>query len=329
MKHFILGDTNLSVSRIALGCWGFVGGSMWGDQDEADSIATVRAALESGINFFENAHGYGNGYAEEVLGRALVGRRHQAIIATKINVIDDAEKDIAANCELSLRRMQTDYIDLLQLHWPNHQIAPEEVLQAFIKLREAGKIRAFGVSNYGIGDLTNILRYGNLASNQLPYSLLFRAIEYELQPLCVKEDVSILCYSTLLHGLLAGKYNSPAEVPDGRGRTRHFSKDRSGTRHAEDGCETQMFVAIDKIRQISAELGQPMSLVAVAWVLRQPGVAAAIVGARQPRQIQEMAAASDLELAPETLKKLNDATEPIKRILGANPDMWMTESRFR
>ncbi len=302
---------------------------MWGDQDESDSIATVQAALESGVNFFENAHGYGNGYAEEVLGRALVGRRHQAIIATKINVINDADKDIAANCELSLRRMQTDYIDLLQLHWPKHHIPPEEVLQAFIKLREAGKIRAFGVSNYGVGDLTDILQYGDLASNQLPYSLLFRAIEYELQSLCMEEDVSILCYSTLLHGLLAGKYKSPADVPDGRGRTRHFSKNRSGTRHAEDGCESEMFAAIDNIRQISDEIGQPMSLVAVAWVLGQSGVAAAIVGARQPEQIQQISAAADLELDPETLKKLNDATKLVKQILGTNPDMWMTESRFR
>ncbi|MFN2153276.1 MAG: aldo/keto reductase, partial [Anaerolineales bacterium] len=172
MKQTKLGNTNLSVSRIALGCWGFAGGSMWGDQDESDSIATVQAALESGINFFENAHGYGNGYAEEVLGKALVGRRHQAVVATKINVTDNAEIDVAANCELSLRRMQTDYIDLLQLHWPNHQIPPEEVLQAFTKLREAGKIRAFGVSNYGLGDLTDILQYGDIASDQLPYNLL-------------------------------------------------------------------------------------------------------------------------------------------------------------
>ena len=302
---------------------------MWGEQDESDSIATVHAALESGINFFENAHGYGGGYAEEVLGKALVGRRHQAIIATKINVIDNAEKDIAANCELSLRRMQTDYIDLLQLHWPNHQIPPDEVIQAFTKIRDAGKIRAYGVSNYGVGDLSDILQYGDLASNQLPYSLLFRAIEYELQPFCVEQNVSILCYSTLLHGLLTGKYNTPSEVPDGRGRTRHFSKNRSGTRHAEDGCELQMFAAIDKIRQISAELGQPMSLVSVAWILEQPGVAVAIVGARRPEQIQQMAAASDLELDIETIKKLNDATEPIKQILGANPDMWKTDSRFR
>ena len=329
MEFSKLSNTEISVPKIALGCWGFAGGLMWGDQAESDSIATVHAALESGINFFENAHGYGDGYSEEVLGKALTGRRQQAVIATKINVIDDAVKDIAANCELSLKRMQTDYIDLLQLHWPKHHIPPEEVLQGFTKLREAGKIRAFGVSNYGVGDLTDILRYGDLTSNQLPYSLLFRAIEYELQSLCVKGNVSILCYSTLLHGLLAGKYNSPNDVPDGRGRTRHFSKNRTGTRHSENGCESETFTAIEQIHQIAADLGQPMALIAVAWVLQQPGVAAAIVGARQPEQVQQMAAAADLQIDPEILEKLNAVTEPVKQILGANPDMWMSESRFR
>ena len=329
MKYDKLGNTELSIPKIALGCWGFAGGLMWGDQEESDTFDTIDAALDAGINFFENAHGYGNGYSEEVLGRALLGRRHQAIIATKIRVIDNAEKDIAANCELSLKRLQTDYIDLLQLHWPNHQIPPEDVVQAFIKLRDARKIRIFGVSNYGVGDLTDILKHSELASNQLPYSLLFRAIEYEVQPLCVKADVGIMCYSTLLHGLLAGKYQSPADVPDGRGRTRHFSKKRSGTRHGEDGCETEMFATIDQIRQIAAGIGQPMPLVAVAWVLQQPGVSAAIVGARQPEQIQQMAAAADLELDSETIQRLNDATELVKLALGANPDMWMSESRFR
>jgi aryl-alcohol dehydrogenase-like predicted oxidoreductase len=133
----------------------------------------------------------------------------------------------------------------------------------------------------------------------------------------------------LLHGLLAGKFNSPADVPDGRARTRHFSKHRSGTRHGEEGCETEVFAAIDQIRQIAIEIDQPMSLVAVAWVLQQPGVASVIAGARQPEQIQEIAAAVDLTLNPSMIRKLDAITEPVKQILGPNPDMWAAESRFR
>jgi len=302
---------------------------MWGPQDEADSIATVNAALDAGINFFENAQGYGKGYSEEVLGKALQGRRHEAIIATKISAATASSQGIEAACEASLKRLQTDYIDFLQPHWPYRHIPAEETYQALTKLQEAGKIRAFGVSNYGVGDLTEILQCGKVISDQLPYSLLFRAIEYEIQPLCVREQVSILCYSALLHGLLADKYQSPADVPDGRGRTRHFSKKRSGTRHNEDGCEDEVFSALVQIRKIATDIGYPMAQVSAAWVLQQPAVASVIAGARQPEQIRETAMAADLHLDPPVIQKLNAATEQVKQILGSNPDMWSTESRFR
>jgi aryl-alcohol dehydrogenase-like predicted oxidoreductase len=329
MENIQLGNSDLSVSKIALGCWGFAGGEMWGAQDEADSISTIEAALDVGINFFENAQGYGNGYSEEVLGKVLKGRRDKVVIATKISAATAANQGIEAACELSLERLQTDYIDLLQPHWPYRHIPADETYQAFSELRKAGKIRAFGVSNYGVGDLSDILEYGGVSSNQLPYSLLFRAIEHEIQPLCVQENIGILCYSTLLHGLLAGKFNSPADVPDGRGRTRHFSKNRSGTRHGEEGCESEIFVAIDRIREIAAEVEQPMALVSGAWVLQQPGVASVIAGARRPEQIREMAAAADFHLDPAIIQRLNAATKEVKQILGPNPDMWASESRIR
>jgi myo-inositol catabolism protein IolS len=165
--------------------------------------------------------------------------------------------------------------------------------------------------------------------DQLPYSLLFRAIEYEIQPLCVQKGVSILCYSPLLHGLLAGKYASPSEVPDGRGRTRHFSNNRSGTRHTETGCEAEVFEAIAAVRQIAANAGRSLAEVSAAWVLHQPAVSAIISGARKPEQIQETAAAAALQLEPTTLQALQAATEAVKQILGSNPDMWLSESRYR
>ena len=328
MKMIPLGNTDLTVSKIALGCWGFAGGSMWGDQEETASVNTVAAAIDVGINFFETAQGYGNGYSEEVLGRALKGHREKAVIATKIRPSDGVNGIIAA-CELSLKRLQTDYIDLLQPHWPNRQISPKDTYLAFDKLKEQGKIRAFGVSNYGVGDLGDILEFGEIASNQLPYSLLFRAIEYEILPLCREKNVGILSYSTLLHGLLAGKYSQPNDIPDGRARTKHFSMDRINSRHEEDGCELEMFATLDDIRTIAANIGQPMALVAVAWVLQQPGVAVAILGARTPHQIREMAAVTEVQLDPKTLKKLTNMTESIKKILGPDPDMWSAESRFR
>ena len=142
-----------------------------------------------------------------------------------------------------------------------------------------------------------------------------------MQPLCVQKNVGMLCYSTLLHGLLADKFASPADIPDGRARTRHFSKNRSDTRHAEEGCETEIFTAIEKIREIANELQTPMQLVAVSWVLQQPGVATVILGARKPEQIQQMAAVIDFKLTPETIQQLTEVSEPSQ----TNP---RTQSRY-
>lgn len=328
MQSTQLGNTGISVSRITMGCWGLVGGPMWGEQEEATSLSTISAALDAGINCFDTAEGYGKGYSEEVLGKALAGRRDQAVIATKVGG-DQSAAAVQAACEHSLKRLQTDYIDLYQIHWPDRNTPIEETMLALYKLREAGKIRAIGVCNFGVQDLTGLPEVGHIASNQLPYSLLWRAIEYEIQPLCVQKDISVLCYSPLLHGLLAGKYTSADEVPEGRARTRHFSKTRPLTRHTEDGCEEETFTAIANIRRIAAEIEQPMSLVAVAWVLRQAGVASVIAGARTPEQVSQIAGATALELSTETLQALAAATETVKQKIGKNPDMWLSNSRFK
>jgi len=302
---------------------------MWGAQDDADSIATVSAALDSGINFFETAEGYGDGYAEEVLGRALQGRRNEAVIATKIRGGDLSAKGIEVACERSLKRLRTDFIDLYQPHWPDRKTPFEETMQALIRLKEAGKIRAIGLSNFGMGDLSEMLPHGKAVSNQLPYSLLFRAIEFEIQPRCVQEGIGILCYSTLLHGLLTGKYASADDVPEGRGRTRHFSSSRGQVRHSEPGCEAETFTAIAQIRQVAGEVGEAMSVLSIAWVLKQAGVASVIAGGRKPEQIRELAKAVEVDLDPQVIQKLNTITEQVKQRLGPNPDMWMSESRFR
>lgn len=329
MKYQVLGDSGIEVSQIALGCWGFAGGSMWGSQDEADSIATVSAALDCGINFFETAEGYGDGYSEEVLGRALQGRRHEAVIATKIRGGDLSARGIEAACERSLKRLRTDIIDLYQPHWPDRKTPFEETMQALIRLKESGKIRAIGLSNFGVGDLSEMVPHGKVVSNQLPYSLLFRAIEFEIQPRCVQEGIGILCYSALLHGLLTGKYASADDVPEGRGRTRHFASSRGQVRHKEPGCESEVFSAIEQIRQVAAGIGEPMGLVSIAWALKQAGVASVIAGGRKPEQIRELAKAVELHLDPPIIQKLNNVTEQVKQILGPNPDMWASESRFR
>jgi aryl-alcohol dehydrogenase-like predicted oxidoreductase len=338
MKYVKLGNTDVSVSVLAMGCWALGGGAVWGRQDEADSLATVHAALDMGVNFFDTAEGYDD--SEEVLGRALAGRRHQAVIATKVSRANLSDEEIRKACESSLRRLKTDVIDLYQIHWPSRVVPLAETAEALERLRADGKIRAAGVSNFGVRDLADLPaphlpsgRFeegaGLFVTDQLPYSLLWRAIEYEIRDKCRAAGVGILAYSPLAEGLLTGKYASAEDVPAGRARTRHFSSHRPGVRHGEPGCEEETFAAVERIRRVGERAGEPMARLALAWVLAQPGITAVIAGARRPEQIRHNARAVDLELSAEVIGELDAATEALKRKLGPNPDMWQSQSRFR
>lgn len=329
MKYRKLGKSDITVSVVAMGCWAFAGDATWGPQDQAQSTATVRAALDAGVNFFDTAEGYGGGASELALGQALASRRHEAVIATKVSRSHSSSDEVQRACERSLQRLQTDYIDLYQLHWPSRTVPLDGTLEALERLREQGKVRATGVCNFGVGDLSDLLKIGGTETNQLPYSLLWRAIEYQIRQKCVDKDIGILCYSPLSQGLLTGKFSSPDDVPAGRARIRLFSKDRPQARHGEAGCEAEAFAALEKIRRICDEMDEPMAKVALAWLLHQPGVTSVIAGARKPDQIEQTAQAANLALPPETLDELSEATEKVKQSLGPNPDMWQSESRFR
>ena len=329
MQYQMLGQSGLRVSTYALGCWPFAGGGYWGEQDDAVSIATVHAALDAGINFFDTAEAYEAGTSERVLGQALVGRRDQAIIATKVAPNHLAADDVIAACEQSLRYLQTDYIDLYLIHWPNWNVPLAETVGALEQLKQQGKIRAIGVCNFAVQDLTEILELHPVVTNQLPYSLLWRVIEREILPVCRANDVGLMCYSPLAQGLLTGRYASADEVPAGIARTRYYASSRAGGAHGEPGCEAEVFAALAAVQQVAAELGQPMAAVALAWLRQQPGVATILIGARSPQELQLNLPALNLHLAPEIIAQLNAITEPVKAKLGNNPDMWLVPSRMR
>lgn len=331
MKYTTLPGTDIRVSVIAMGCWGLAGDGTWGAQSEQDSSAAVRAALDTGVNFFDTAPGYGDGVSERRLGRGLEGRRSEAVVATKVNPGSMRADAVATSVEQSLRDLATDYIDLLQIHWPSREVPLEETWRAFERLQTQGKVRALGVSNFGSADLSELLRVGKPSTNQLPYSLLSRALEFQIAPACVKGGVGILCYSPLLWGLLTGKYSDPAAVPDGRARSRHFSSTRSQARHGEAGCERATFGAIAAVRSIADRLGLSPAHLAVAWLLHQPAVTAVLTGSRSEAQSRANAGAAELSLTGEVLAELASATEEVKQALGPNPDLWQGErhSRFR
>ena len=325
-----LGRSELEVPVIAMGCWAIAGDAFWGDQDEKEAIEAIHAAFDVGVNFYDSAEGYGAGESERLLGRALAGRRDQCIIATKAGGGQHhSPEGLREACEQSLRNLQTDYIDLYQLHWPNHNIPFAETWAAMEDLIREGKVRVAGVSNFGPLDMEELLEAGHPDVNQLAYNLLFRAIEFEIAPMCEENEIGVLCYSPMAQGMLTGKFASADDVPDGRARTRHFSSERENVRHGEAGAEAETFAAIAEIKSVADELGAPMHHVALAWLLRQPAVACVLAGMRSREQALDNAKAAELDLPDEVVERLSAVTDDLKAKLGANADMWQGDSRIR
>jgi aryl-alcohol dehydrogenase-like predicted oxidoreductase len=323
LKRRRLGKSDIEVSVLALGCWALAGGAGWGEQDEDEAVATIHAALDQGINFLDTAEAYGGGHSEEIVGKALTGRRDQAIVATKISPSHTEPSVLREYCEASLRRLRTDYIDHYIVHWPITTHAADDSFAVLEQLKQEGKIRSIGVSNYGAELLGGVLETGaQVDANQLCYSLLSRAIELQVLPLCREHDISVTAYMPLMQGLLTGKFQTIDDVPPFRMRTRHFSGEREMSRHGEPGAEKETFEALDAVRAVAQEIGQPMANVALAWVISQPGVASAIAGARRPDQVARNVRAASLDLDPAALARLDAATKVLKEKLGPNIDYW-------
>jgi len=318
-----------TISPVALGCMSIVANETYGGISTDQAIATVHTALEEGVTLFDTAPAYGNGESEELVGRALLGKRDRIILATKASGQTLCAEEIASDCEASLKRLRTDYIDLYQVHWNRRKVPAEETLRAMERLVASGKVRALGVCNYGPIDLAEAVGITRIHTNQVAYNMLVRAIEFEITDLCREHGIGILCYSPLAQGLLTGRYTTADEVPAGRQRTRHFSGNRELARHGLAGCETETFEAIAQVRKICEEIGEPMSRVALAWCLHQPGVMSVLAGASTPEQVKQNIEASRISLTKQTLSRLDQATSRVKSLLGPSPDLWSAESRIR
>lgn len=329
MQYRTLGRAGFDVSTVAVGWWAVADPALWGAQDEQDAIRAVHAALDCGITLFDTAEGYGDGYSEELLGRALGRRRSEALIATKVAPRNLAPDDLIAACEASLRRLHTDTIDLYQIHWPSGSVPLADSLGALERLREQGKIRAIGVSNFGPGDLRDVLAVGRAESNQVAYNALFRAIEDEVLPLCAEHDIGVLAYSPLLHGILTGKFTALDDVPPERARTRHFASSRPLARHGEPGAEAEVAQALDALRALAESRKLTLAQLALSWLIHEPGVTSVIVGARDAQQVTENALVADIMLDGETLVAVNRATDAVKAALGPNLDMWLAGADAR
>jgi aryl-alcohol dehydrogenase-like predicted oxidoreductase len=312
MERRAFGRTGLMISPIGLGAWAIGGGDYafgWGAQDDAESVAAIERAVELGINWVDTAPVYGLGHSEDVVGRALkaLGSR-RPLVFTKCSLVwEEGKRDvnhsleaasIRREVESSLRRLGVETIDLMQIHWPRFFEAPtaggiEEAWAELATLKKAGKLRHIGVSNFKVDDMERAAAIAPVETLQPPYSLLRRAIEAEILPYCLSRDVGVIVYSPMQAGLLSGRMSVErvASLPadDWRTRTPEFNEPRL----------SKNLAFVEVLRKVGARHGRSPGEVAVAWVLRNPAVSAAIVGFRRPAQVDGLVGAADLRLTDE------------------------------
>lgn len=327
MEYRILGNTDLEVSVITHGAFA-IGGNMWGGNEKQDSINSIHASLDHGVTSIDTAPFYGFGLSEEMIGEAIKGRDRSTIqILTKFGLVWDgsnqgkgefffdaeengqkipvykyaSRQSIIKEVEESLQRLGTDYIDLLQIHWPDSTTPISETMEAMELLIQQGKIRAAGVSNYSIEQMQEANRTLKIASNQVSYSMLNLAIEQDLVPYSLENNSGIIVYSPMERGLLTGKYFKENQLKDNDHRNGYFSQ--------FDVQKVKAF--LEKIEPIAQEKGATLSQLVLRWTALQPAITVVLAGARNAQQAIENAKAMSFDLSEEEINLINTALKEI------------------
>jgi myo-inositol catabolism protein IolS len=317
MQMHTLTPSDIQISPVIMGTWQ-AGKAMWGHIDDNETTLAVRAAFDAGITTFDTAEVYGNGHSERIVGKALAGVRDRVVLATKVFSNHLKYDQVIQACHRSLKNLNTDYIDLYQIHWPpgsfgHAQVPLEETMRALSDLKTQGKIRSVGVSNFNAKQIQTALQYGPVESLQPPYSLFWRAIEKEVLPYCRTNGISILAYSPMAQGLLSGKFGPDHIFPKG--------DHRSSNRLFQGDNYIRAQSAIARLRPIADQYSISLAQLALAWVLSQPDTCA-IAGARNASQIVENVAAAEIKLSSDTLKTLDTISRSVTDYLDDNPVLW-------
>jgi aryl-alcohol dehydrogenase-like predicted oxidoreductase len=339
------GNYEVKLPALGVGCWSFGGGDYWGPQQQTDVEAVVRRAVELGCNFFDTAEVYNNGESEISLGRAIKGiPRDKLIVATKISPSNTFPDQLLRHCDASLRRLQTDYIDVYMVHWPitahsirhftTEPIDVPKVQQAFdtlMQLQQAGKIRHIAVSNFGRAKLDEALATGaKIIINELPYSLLTRAIESEILPYCRAKGIGVCAYMPLMQGVLADHFADLEALPATRRRTRHFDSRRNpACRHGLNGEEKATKAALENIRRIARRQALPLTEIALRWVLARDGITSTLCGSRNVQALESNIRAASHRLPAEVVEELNLNTVLLRKKLGPSFDYYENPSNDR
>ncbi len=311
MEKRRLGNSDLEITRVGVGAWAMGGGGWafaWGPQDDSESIAAIHAALDRGVNWIDTAAVYGLGHSEEVVAKALEGRREGPYVFTKCERIWNEERQISPSlkadsikreCEASLRRLKVERIDLYQIHWPQPEEDVEEGWGAMAELQKAGKVRWIGLSNFNAEQLERCRKIAPITSLQPPYSAVSPEIEQDILPYCLKHNVGVIVYSPMKSGLLSGKMTKErvAAFPQDDFRRRALAFQEP---HLSRNLELAALM-----ERIGKRHGVAAGVVAIAWTLRHPAVTAAIVGMRSAEQAAEVLAALEFRLSAEEIAEID------------------------
>jgi len=308
-----LGNSDLHITPIGIGAWA-IGGGGWdgsmGPQNDSDSIPAIHAALDHGMNWIDTAALYGLGHSEEMVARALEGRTPRPYIFTKCERVWDDKGKIGASlkaasirreCEASLRRLKTDVIDLYQIHWPEPDEDIEEGWSTLAKLKQGGKVRYIGVSNFSVAQMKRAQTIAPITSLQPPYAVVRREIEHEILPFCLAQNIGVIVYSPMYAGLLTGSMT--------RERVANFLPEdwRRNLPGFQEPALSQNLQVVELLRGIGQRHGRTPGEVAIAWTLHNSAVTGAIVGFRSPKQVAGIVGAGDFRLQKAELQEIEDA----------------------
>ena len=317
MEMTTLGRTGIEVSRLCMGCWQAAG---WASSDDERFVATIRHGLDQGLSFLDTAVGYGRGHSEELVGKAVEGRRDQVVIATKFSHPSSRPDDVRRACDEACQRLRTDYIDLFQQHWPPRDIPLADTIGALERLKEEGKIRAIGVSNWMEPEWEELDDPSRVECLQPNYSLLWRSIETSVLPLCRQHNIAVITYSSICQGILAGRFRDLEDVPqDSRSHNRRLTPEEF----------PQVLEVLAVLEEVAAKYGRTMAQTALRWLLDQPGITAPIIGASRPEQVDQNLGALGWSLDPDDWQRLADVSWPLSENLAPHDTLWHWHPRLR
>lgn len=319
----VLGNDELL--RIGIGTGAHWSSFTWGKQSRQDSIKAIQLSLEEGIRFIDTGAMYGKGYVEELIAEAIKGYRNKAFIATKIPEIMLQEGKIEEACDASLKRLDTDFIDLYQIHWINDLVDKDYVISELIKIKEKGKVRSLGMGNCGLQTMKKFPK--DFVTNQLPYSLVWRGIENEILNSYGRYLDANIFYYCLGQGLLSGKYTNLDEFPNSRKRTRLFNKKIVNARHLENGYENELQNFLGGFKSLCDEYKVNPTYAALGWILYRVPNSIALVGLRNVDQVKEVSRM--IKINDTFYEKLTKVSEELKNAVGSKLDLWDSEERIK